>query len=65
MDLNNVNTLLGVHTKPTMRQGIYMTSSHGPRLVCSLFLPVDVEMTLEVPTPPLVVANDDIVEMLG
>ena len=64
--LTNVNTVLGERIKPpSMQQGIHMTSLHGHCLVCLLSLLVDVEMTLEVPTPPLVVANDDMVEALG
>ena len=66
VDLNNGNMVLGKHIKPpTMRQGIHMTLPHEPCLVCPLSLLVDVEMTLEVPSPPLVVVDDDMVEVLG
>lgn len=57
--------MLGVPIEPlAMRQRIQMTSPHGPLLVCSPSLLIDMEMTLEVPTPPLVVADNDMVEAL-
>jgi hypothetical protein len=39
-----------------------MTLPHGPCLVCPPSGRVNVEMTLEVPTPPLVVADNDVLE---
>ena len=38
-----------------------MTPPPGPCLVCPESLPIDMEMTLEVPTPPLVVVHNDVV----
>ena len=41
-----------------------MTPPYESQLICPRSLPVDVEMTLEVPTPPLVVADNDVMEAL-
>lgn len=46
------------------RQRIHKVPSHGPLLVCPPSPPIDVEMILEVPTPTLVVVDNDMVEML-
>lgn len=57
--------MLGVLIEPLAKwQRIHMTPPHGPCLVCPPSSPLDVEMTSEVPTPPLVGTNNDVVEAL-
>ena len=41
-----------------------MTPPHGPHLVYPPFPTFDVEMTSEVPTPPLIIVDNDVVEAL-
>lgn len=63
--LDDADTMLGVPVEPpAMQRRIHMTPPHGLRLICPLSLLINVEMTLEVPTPPLVVADNNMVEAL-
>jgi hypothetical protein len=43
---------------------LVMTPPYGLHLVCPLALLVNVEMTSEVPTPPLAIVDNDVVEAL-
>lgn len=50
---------------PMRRKNIWTTPPHGLHLVCAPSLPIDVEMTLEDPTPQGVVVDIDVVEALS
>ena len=57
--------VLGVLIEPPPRQQrIHMITPHESHLVFPLSLPLDVEMALVVPTPPLAIADNDVVEAL-
>ena len=56
---------LGAPVEPLARlQRIHMTPPQGPCMVCPPSSLIDVDMTAEVPTPPLVVADNDMVKAL-
>jgi len=59
------NILPGLPVEPpSRRQRVHMTPHHEPWLVCPPSSPVDTEMVPAEPTPPLVVADNDVVEAL-
>src|SRR5665213_3516984 len=59
------NILPGLPVEPpSRRQRVHMTPHHEPWLVCPPSSPVDTGMVPAEPTPPLVVADNDVVEAL-
>ena len=59
--LNDANMVLGVPIEPLAKQQrIHMTPPLGPCLVCPPPSLVDVEMKSKVPTPPLVVVDNNV-----